>query len=158
MDEIRAALACAEMTRLPHRLEILRTNYEYVVRSLSDIGQIAIREPVSPGSMLGDSLIFRLPHASVGDVVEVAAALKREGVDARCLGAPHDVNVRCFWNWRFLFKGMRQPEIKQLLPNTVEYLSHAVDIPMSPTLKRADCNDLVQAIRTVVSHRRLRST
>ena len=154
MDEIRAALACAEMARLPHRLEILRTNYEYVVGGLSELGQIAIREPVSPGSMLGDSLIFRLPHASVDEVVQVAAALKQEGVDARCLGAPDDVNVRCFWNWRFLFKGMQQAEIKQLLPRTVEYLSHAVDIPMSPTLNRADCTDLVHAIRKVVSHRR----
>jgi dTDP-4-amino-4,6-dideoxygalactose transaminase len=153
MDEIRAALACAEMTRLPHRVEILHANYDYVVRNLADIEQIAIRQPVSPGAMLGDSLIFRIPQLSCEEVVQVAAALKQEGVDARCLGAPDDVNVRCFWNWRFLFKGMRQSEIKQLLPNTVEHLSHAVDIPMSPTLTRADCNDLIQAIRTVMSRR-----
>jgi len=155
MDEIRAALACAEMTRLPHRLEILRANYEYVVGSLSDLRPIAIREPVSPGAMLGDSLIFRIPRASVDEVVQVAAALKQHGIDARALGAPDDTNVRCFWNWKFLFKGMRPSEIKQLLPNTVDYLSHAIDIPMSPTLQRADCNDLISAIRTVMSHARL---
>jgi dTDP-4-amino-4,6-dideoxygalactose transaminase len=154
MDEIRAALACAELVRLPHRLEILRANYEYVVGSLADLRQIAIRQPVSPGALLGDSLIFRIPHASVDDVVQVAAALRQHGVDARALGAPGDGNVRCFWNWRFLFRGMPPSQIKQRLPITVEHLSHAVDIPMSPTLKRADCNDLIQAIRTVMSHPR----
>jgi dTDP-4-amino-4,6-dideoxygalactose transaminase len=155
MDEIRAALACAELCRLPHRLEILRTNYDYVVRNLAELGEIAIRQPVAPGAFLGDSLIFRVPDASVEEVVGLAAALKSEGVDARCLGAPDDINVRCFWNWRFLFKGMAPSEIKQLLPATVETLSHAIDIPMSPTLKRADCDDLIQAIRTVVAHRRV---
>jgi dTDP-4-amino-4,6-dideoxygalactose transaminase len=154
MDEIRAALAAAELTRLARRLEILRSNHDHVVRGLADVEEIALRAPVSPGSLLGDSLIFRMPHAPVEDVLAVTAALRHEGIDARCLGAPDDVNVRCFWNWRFLFRGLRPAEIKQLLPRTVEHLSHAVDIPMSPTLRRADCDDLVQAIRKVVPRHR----
>jgi hypothetical protein len=40
-----------------------------------------------------------------------------------------------------------------LLPRTSQYLSHAIDIPMSPTLTRADCDDLIQAIRKVLSRR-----
>jgi dTDP-4-amino-4,6-dideoxygalactose transaminase len=153
MDEIRAALACAEMDRLPRRLEILRANHDYVVDSLADQDRIAVREPVSPGSYLGDSLIFRLPHATGEQVVQVAVALKREGVDARALGGPNDPNVRCFWNWKFLFKGMTPSELRELLPRTVQHLSHAIDIPMSPTLTRADCDDLVLAIRKVLRRR-----
>src|SRR5215468_10132644 len=153
MDEIRAALACAEMERLPRRLEVLCTNYDYVVDNLAEHDRIALREPVSPGSYLGDSLIFRLPHATSEQVVQVAAALKREGVDARALGGPNDPNVRCFWNWKFLFKGMTPPELRELLPRTVQVLSHAIDIPMSPTLTRADCDDLIRAIRNVLSRR-----
>ena len=153
MDEIRAALACAEMARLPRRLEVLRANYDYVVGHLRDLDRIALREPISPGSFLGDSLIFRLPNASGDHVVQVAAALRREGIGARALAAPDDANVRCFWNWRFMFKGMTRSEIRELLPRTSQYLSHAVDIPMSPTLTRADCDDLIQAIRKVLSRR-----
>jgi dTDP-4-amino-4,6-dideoxygalactose transaminase len=153
MDEIRAALACAEMDRLPRRLEVLRANYDYVVGHLMELDRIAVREPVSPGSNLGDSLIFRLPHATGEQAVQVAAALKREGVDARALGAPNDPNVRCFWNWRFLFKGLTPSELGELLPRTAQYLSHAIDIPMSPTLTRADCDDLILAIRKVLSRR-----
>jgi len=153
MDEIRAALACAEMDRLPRRLEILRANYDYVVGDLVEFDRIVLREPVSPGSNLGDSLIFRLPHATSEQVVQVAAALKREGVDARALGAPNDPNVRCFWNWKFLFKGKSPAELRALLPRTAQYLSHAIDIPMSPTLTRADCDDLILAVRKVLGRR-----
>jgi dTDP-4-amino-4,6-dideoxygalactose transaminase len=153
MDEIRAALARAEMARLPRRLEILRTNYDYVVRQLAELDRIAVREPVSAGSFLGDSLIFRLRQASDDQVVQIAAQLKREGVDARALASANDLNVRCFWNWRFLFKGMTPSEIRELLPATAQHLSHAIDIPMSPTLTRADCDDLILAIRKVLSRR-----
>lgn len=156
MDEIRAALARAEMTRLPRRLEVLRANYDHVAGQLAELDRIALREPVAPGAFLGDALVFRLPHASPEQVIQVAAALRREGVDARALGAPGDLNVRCFWNWRFLFKGMAPPEIRALLPATAQHLSHAIDIPMSPTLTRADCDDLIRAVRKVL-HRRATS-
>src|SRR5262249_9356832 len=52
MDEIRAALACAEMERLARRLEVLRANYDYVVGNLAELDRIAIRKPISPGSNL----------------------------------------------------------------------------------------------------------
>jgi dTDP-4-amino-4,6-dideoxygalactose transaminase len=153
MDEIRAALAHAEMARLPRRLEILRSNYDYVVEHIADVDRIAVRAPVTPGSYLGDSLIFRLPHATNDHVVQIATALRREGVDARALASANDPNVRCFWNWRFLFPGKSPAEIRDLLPATAQHLSHAIDIPMSPTLARADCDDLIRAIRKVL-HRR----
>jgi dTDP-4-amino-4,6-dideoxygalactose transaminase len=153
MDEIRAALACAEMARLPRRLEVLRTNYSYVVGQLAELDRIAVREPVSPGAFLGDSLIFRLPQATGDQVAQIAAALRREGVDARALAAANDPNVRCFWNWRFLFKGKPASEIRELLPATAQHLSRAVDIPMSPRLTRADCDDLIRAVRKVMNRR-----
>lgn len=156
MDEIRAALARAEMARLPRRLEVLRANHDHVVDQLAELDRIALRAPVSPGAFLGDALVFRLPHASPEQVVQVAAALRREGVDARALGAPNDLNVRCFWNWRFLFPGMAPAEIRALLPATAHHLSHTIDIPMSPTLTRADCDDLIRAVRKVL-HRRASS-
>ncbi|HET9621236.1 MAG TPA: aminotransferase class I/II-fold pyridoxal phosphate-dependent enzyme [Kofleriaceae bacterium] len=156
MDEIRAALAHAEMARLPRRLEILRGNYDYVVDQIADLDRISVRAPVMAGGYLGDSLIFRLPHASNDHVVQVAAALRREGVDARALASANDPNVRCFWNWRFLFRGKSPAEIRALLPATAQHLSHAVDIPMSPTLTRADCDDLIRAVRKVL-HRRASS-
>jgi hypothetical protein len=45
-----------------------RARSSYVIDNLADPDRIAVREPVSPGSYLGDSLISRLPHA-IGEQV-----------------------------------------------------------------------------------------
>jgi len=154
MDEIRAALAHAEMDRLPLRLEVLRRNYDHVVEALAAVPGIRVRRPISPGSSLGDALIFRMPHAPVEDVVQATAALNHEGIAARCLGSPGDANVRCFWNWRFLFPGQPQAEVMRLLPRTAMYLGQAIDIPLSPTLTRDDCDDLIAAVHKVFGRAR----
>src|SRR6185437_7078028 len=153
MDEIRAALLRAELTRLPVRLKCFRANYEYVSEALRDIGEIAIRLPVAPGAYLGEALIFRVLR---GDAEWFARALCREGIDARCFGSSHDSNVRVFWNWRFMFDGMDAAGIKALLPNTSRYLEQSVDIPLSSTLCEQDCDQLVQAVRKVAACIRLR--
>src|SRR5262249_57607745 len=85
-----------ELRRLPTRLEAFHRNYTYVAQALRDL-PIAIRQPVAPDAFLGESLIFRVPDADW-----FARALCAEGVDARNLGSARDVNVRAFWNWRFL--------------------------------------------------------
>ncbi|GAA0848880.1 DegT/DnrJ/EryC1/StrS family aminotransferase [Streptosporangium amethystogenes subsp. fukuiense] len=148
MDEIRAALLRAEMTRLPMRLERFRGNYAYVAAALSDLPQIAIRQPVAPGAYLGEAFIFRVPGV---DAKWFARALCCEGVDARNLGSDEDTNVRVFWNWRFMFGARGVEEIKALLPNTTRYLEQAVDIPLSSNLSAQDCDHLIRAVRKVAA-------
>jgi dTDP-4-amino-4,6-dideoxygalactose transaminase len=146
MDEIRAALLCAEMRRLPLRLKLFHRNYDYVCAALRGLPQIAIRRPVAPGAYLGEAFIFRVPQ---GDATWFARALCREGIDARNLGSDNDLNVRVFWNWRFMFDGMDMAQVQALLPNTTRYLRQAVDIPLSSTLSLEDCDHLIEAVRRV---------
>lgn len=146
MDEIRAALLCSEMARLPLRLSLFRRNYDYVAAALHDVPQIAIRQPVTSGAYLGEAFIFRVPH---GDAAWFARALCHEGIDARNLGSGDDHNVRVFWNWRFLFGGAAVEEIQALLPNTTRYMKQAVDIPLSSTLSLEDCDHLIEAVHRV---------
>ena len=146
MDEIRAALLRAEMARLPIRLKCFRRNYDYVASALSDLTEIAIRQPVAPGAYLGEAFIFRVPG---GDPKWFAHALCREGIDARNLGSDEDDNVRVFWSWRFMFGTEDVAAIKALLPNTARYLQQAVDVPLSSTLSVEDCDHLVAAVRKV---------
>lgn len=148
MDEIRAALLRAELTRLPIRLERFRANYDYVSAALADTQGIRIRQPVEPGGYLGESLIFRVPG---GDAKWFAHALCCEGIDARNLGSDTDTNVRAFWNWRFMFRTRDVGEIKASLPNTVRYLEQAVDVPLSSTLCQDDCDHLITAVRKIAS-------
>ena len=144
MDEIRAAMLSAELTRLPIRLQCFRRNYDYVAAALSDLPAIAIRQPVAPGAYLGEALVFRVPDAQW-----FARALRCEGIDARNLGCDQDNNVRVYWNWRFLFDGEEPRAIKAMLPNTTRYMQEAVDVPLASTLSTADCDELIAAVRKV---------
>jgi dTDP-4-amino-4,6-dideoxygalactose transaminase len=146
MDEIRAALLRSELARLPLRLGCFRANYDYVTAALSNVEGIAVRRPVAPGAYLGEALVFRVLDASAR---WFAHALSREGIDARNLGSTEDGNVRAFWNWRFLYPNQDVPAIKAMLPNTTRYLEQAVDVPLSSTLSRDDCDHLVEAVHKV---------
>ena len=145
MDEIRAALLRAELTRLPIRLEQFRRNYAHVAAALAD-ADIAIRQPVAPGAYLGEAFIFR-----VADAEWFARALRAEGIDARNLGSDEDVNVRVFWNWRFLFGPTDLATRQSLLPSTTAHLRQAVDVPLSSCLAPEDCDQLVTAVRKVAA-------
>jgi dTDP-4-amino-4,6-dideoxygalactose transaminase len=149
MDEIRGALAEAEMERLPRRLAIQQSNYEHVVAGLRDLDAIRIRRPVAPGASLGESLVFFVESGEPGAAAEFASALRAEGVDARNFGAASETNVRCYWHWRFLLGTDDLDEIRALLPVTSRYLERAVDVPLSPALAAADRDDLVRAVRKV---------
>jgi dTDP-4-amino-4,6-dideoxygalactose transaminase len=148
MDEIRAALLGSELERLPIRLKCFRSNYEYVAAALAEVEGIEIRQPVAPGAFLGEAFIFRVPGA---DARWFAKALCCEGIDARNLGADDDVNVRVFWNWRFLFEDTDVEAIKAQLPATTKHLQDAIDIPLSSTLTTEDCNHLITAVRRVAA-------
>jgi dTDP-4-amino-4,6-dideoxygalactose transaminase len=146
MDEIRAALLRAELTRLPARLRRFRANYEYVADALRDLPGIQIRQPVAPGSYLGEAFIFRVPGS---EAKWFASALCCEGIDARNLGSDEDANVRAFWNWRFMFGAADVAQIQARLPSTTRYLRQAVDVPLSSTLCGQDCDQLIAAVRRV---------
>lgn len=148
MDELRAAFARAQLERLPQRLEHQRHNYESIVDGLRDVPGIVIRQPGCPGAWLGECLVFRVPG---GAAPWFARALRREGIEARNFGDAGETNVRCFWNWRFLFETHDVDRIKAELPRTAALLEEAIDVPLAPTLRQGDCEDLVAAVGKVAA-------
>ncbi|WBB71242.1 DegT/DnrJ/EryC1/StrS family aminotransferase [Micromonospora sp. WMMD1128] len=151
MDEIRAALLRAELTRLPQRLGLFHRNYAHVAAALADLPGIAVRRPVAPGAYLGEAFVFRVPG---GDAGWFTRALRAEGIDARNIGADDDLNVRAFWNWRFLYDDTADPaRIRATLPRTARLLTETVDVPLSSNLTPDDCDDLVRAVRKVAAAR-----
>jgi dTDP-4-amino-4,6-dideoxygalactose transaminase len=152
MDEIRAAVATSALDRLPLRLTMQKEVYACVAEGVADLAPISVRKPVAPGAYLGESLLFRVRDGRDGAAAWFAHALRREGIDARNLGDPAETNIRCFWNWRFLFPGLEVEQIKSLLPRTTAVLEETVDVPLAPTLGPQDCADAVLAIRKVAAH------
>lgn len=144
MDEIRAALAHAQLGRLPGRLAAHQHNYQRVAGALQGRDDIAVRQPVAPDALLGEALLLRLPDAPVTTVSWFARALRAEGICVRALGDPDDVNVRAFWNWRFLFPD--RAAARAAYPATAAFVDSTLDIPLSANLTDADCDQLVAAI------------
>jgi dTDP-4-amino-4,6-dideoxygalactose transaminase len=150
MDEIRAALAGAMLGRLPQRVAAHRRNHDYVMAGLAGQDRIALRRPVADGAYLGEALMFRLPGATPAECAWFASALTAEGIDARALGDPARVNVRAFWHWRFL-PGPDHATARARLPRTARYVGETIDIPLSPNLTTADCDDLITAVTKVTA-------
>jgi dTDP-4-amino-4,6-dideoxygalactose transaminase len=148
MDEIRAALLRAELTRLPQRLALFHRNYAQVSGALADLPGIAIRNPVAPGAYLGEAFVFRVPG---GDAGWFTRALRAEGIDARNIGADDDLNVRAFWNWRFMYDDRDPARIRATLPRTARLLAETVDVPLSSSLTPDDCDQLIRAVRKVAA-------
>ena len=118
---------------------------------LDSIGGLNIRKSqANKDGIAGDSLIVRLPYLTADEVSLVAEALRAEGIAARSLGDPGQVNARCFWHWLFCFEGMTQAQIKKLAPRSVTYLVTAIDIPLSPLMTDEDRDDLFAALRKVL--------
>ncbi|MEV0840223.1 DegT/DnrJ/EryC1/StrS aminotransferase family protein [Actinocatenispora sera] len=147
MDEIRAALARAQLGRLPGRLEAHRRNYDRVAAALGGRPDIAVRQPVAPGAYLGEALLLRLPDGP--SAWWFARALRAEGIGVRAFGDPDDVNVRAFWNWRFLFP---DPAVtRSAYPVSTAAVARTVDIPLSANLTEEDCAQLVDAVDKVAA-------
>ena len=130
MDEIRAALLRAELTRLPTRLAAFHRNYDYVAAALADLAGIAIRQPVAPGAYLGRGVHVPgtrtatpagsprrcAPRASTPatSARPTTATCGRSGTGGSCSARP-DAGARS----------------SATLPATAGYLAEAVDVPLS---------------------------
>lgn len=149
MDEIRGAMARHQLVGLTNRVAVFQQNYHYVASFLDTMEPIRLRQPVSEGAFLGESLNFRLPGATAEQVSWFVKALNAEGIGCRALGDSTRPNNRCFWNWRFAFPGLTEAQVIQLCPTSATFLKETVDVPLSITLTQADCDDLVTAITRV---------
>ncbi len=149
LDEIRGAMARHQLAGLATRVDTFQANYRYVASRVGALEPIRLRQPIAENAFLGESLIFRLPGAGAEQVSWFVRALNAEGIDARGLGDDASVNVRCFWNWRFAFPGAAQDEIVNRYARSATLLKETIDIPMSMTLTKADCDDLVTAMTKI---------
>ena len=77
--------------------------------------------------------------------------MRAEGIDARNIGADDDLNVRAFWNWRFMYDDTDPARIRATLPRTARLLAETVDVPLSSSLTPDDCDELIRAVRKVAA-------
>lgn len=156
MDEIRGAIARVQLEKLPRRLATLQQNYQRICTFLESYPEVLPRRSCVPEATLGHYIVFQLTDSDPEDAQWVADALSAEGFDARCFGVLGRPNIRSFWNWEFLYPGKTRTEVRAMLPATSQMLDLTIDIPLSPSLKSADLDDLECAFAKVLDARRER--
>jgi dTDP-4-amino-4,6-dideoxygalactose transaminase len=142
-------MARHQLAGLEQRVAKFQENYQYVASRLGALEPIRLRQPVAERAFLGESLIFRIPGATAQQVSWFVLALNAEGIGARAFGDDARPNVRCFWNWRFAFPELTTEETIGRYRKSATLLKEAIDVPMSITLTREDCLDLIAAITKV---------
>lgn len=142
-------MARHQLIGLERRVATFQDNYRYVASHLESLEPIRLRQPVAEDAFLGESLNFRIPGATDRQVNWFVEALQAEGIGTRALGDDSRPNNRCFWNWRFLFPDETRQETMDHYRRSTTLLKETLDIPMSITLTKADCDDLVAAVSKV---------
>ena len=156
LDEIRAALARTQLARLDDKVRRHHAVYNEVAQRLAALGNIRVRQQVAPNDgFLGECVNFWVEGADMATTQWLVCALRAEGIEARQLGDPGDINIRCFWHWRFLWPQERAEVTMTRAPNAARHLATAIDVPLAACLTAADRDDLIDAVGKVcAAHKR----
>ncbi|MFF2328372.1 MULTISPECIES: DegT/DnrJ/EryC1/StrS family aminotransferase [unclassified Streptomyces] len=149
MDEIRGAIATAQLERLPDKLARLSSNYAWITDALTAVDGIEVRKAID-SAVLGDALLLKVGGADAAEAAWFAKALRAEGIDARAFGDLVDRNVRAFWNWRFLDTSVHEDS----LAASAVHVGRIVDIPLAASMTAQDCREVVAAVERVARHLR----
>ncbi|CAM3064681.1 pyridoxal phosphate-dependent enzyme [Legionella steigerwaltii] len=156
LDEIRGALGVSQLKKLNKRLDLLSKNYAYAIQGIEHLKYLRPRATWNKAALpLGDNLLLELDGSSE-DCCWFAEALTAEGIDAKALGDLNKINVRRFWDWAYLFKGVSKQKIPDLYPNSFRYIASYIDIALSPTLEKEDLDEFLTAIKKVHDHYELK--
>ncbi|MYQ82500.1 MULTISPECIES: DegT/DnrJ/EryC1/StrS family aminotransferase [unclassified Streptomyces] len=149
MDEIRGAIAAAQLETLPVKLARMSSHYAWISAALREVEGITVRQSVD-SAVLGDALLLHVGGQDSAEATWFAKALRAEGIDARAFGDLVDRNVRAFWNWRFLDRSVDE----ESLAASAVHVGRTVDIPLSASMTTQDCRDVVAAVEVVARHMR----
>jgi dTDP-4-amino-4,6-dideoxygalactose transaminase len=150
LDELRAALANAQIEQLDAKVARHQAIYREVARGMEELGLFRVRRPVrEDDGFLGECINFQLRGGTVESTRWFCRALRTEGIELRQLGDANDTNVRCFWNWRFLWPDRSVESIRTEAPRAARLLPLTLDVPLSACLTAEDREDLIAALAKV---------
>lgn len=166
MAELQAAVMLAQLRKLDGLLADMRRNKAMLKASIEDVAArkgISFRRENDPTGDAGICLIFYLPEAARAN--EITEALQAEGVNASVLYRPghSDYHVYPYWTpimqqrtwhpnggpWRWHEGEVRYTP--DACPRTLDLLSRAVHIDISPDLSNENIEELAEGLNKVLS-------
>lgn len=147
MSELAAAVALAQLSKLPVFVRRMREHRRWLAAGLQAVPGIRVREGPDPEGDQGSSLILQLhdePQARV-----FRKALRAENVPCDGCAAKLCYDYPAIAQWR---RGSETAYRPGLCPQTESILKRSVSIPISPALSESDLRDVQTAMRKVADH------
>jgi len=163
MSELQAAVALAQLRKLDERIRGWNNSYQRIVEKLDLPGEVQHLKDNDPGGGCRYILGVLWPDRDLAEAAQMA--LEAEGI----YSSTHDTQVRD-WHvynyWEHIldkktvteegcpytcpyYKGKMPDYSADMCPKTLDYLSRAVFIPISYTMKEKECDQVAHGINKV---------
>jgi len=161
MPELLGAVALVQLKRLDTLLEIMRHNKQILKESMADIARrkgVTFRTLHDPAGDTAIALVFFTPDAASAQ--RVGAALEAEGGEAWILYSPEQVDYHVYPHWSPIMHQRTWTPLggpwrnhprpitytKDMCPRTLDLLSRAVHLDVSPELTSLNLEELADAL------------
>lgn len=165
MPELLGAVALVQLRRLDHLLGIMRRNKQIIKDSLADVAKrkgICFRSIHDPQGDTGIALVFFAPDSDGAQ--RISRALEAQGGEAWILYSPDEVDYHVYPHWSPIMNQRtwsqqggpwrnhprRVTYTPDMCPRTLDLLSRAVHVDISPELTDLNLEELADALNKVL--------
>ncbi len=150
MNEISAAILKEQLKKIDWIIKDIKKNKAKIKKGISDIPEITFRRLNDPGEA-GISLVFFTKKPSQALIFK--RALRAENIwttSGSYPGVVYDPSINdghVFMHWGHIFKGIQR--VSKRYQASIDLLSRAVHLDISPLLSDSDMDDIVTAVHKV---------
>jgi len=146
MNEVSGAILIEQLKKLDDIVSRMRENKFKIRKALEELSEIELRELTDEKGDTGVCIIFFLKSSKMAS--EFARALSAENIGAGTLYSPERVDGHIYEYWKPLF-GDKMKVDQESCKASLDLLSRAVHISVSPLLTEEDVNSIIEGIEKV---------
>lgn len=153
MNEISAAILKEQLKKVDWIIGDIKKNKARIKKGISDIGDITFRRLNDAAGEAGISLVFFTKTPA--QAIKFKHALRAEniwttsGSYPAVVYDPQSNDGHVFMHWGQVFKGIDR--VKKQYQQSLDYMSRAVHLDISPLLTESDCDDIIEAVHKVAA-------
>ncbi len=151
MNEVSAAILREQMKKVDWIIKDIKRNKARVKKGISDIDGITFRRLNDPAGEAGISLVFftKTPEQAIKFKKDLRAEniWTTSGSYPAVVYDPTTNDGHVFMHWSQVFKGIDR--VKKRYSQSIDLMSRAVHLDISPLLTEKDIDDIVEAVHKV---------
>ncbi|MGI0078107.1 MAG: DegT/DnrJ/EryC1/StrS family aminotransferase [Nitrososphaerales archaeon] len=151
MNEVSAAILRVQLRKIDGLVKKIKENNRKIKKGISDIGNIKFRKLNDPDGEVGVGLVFFTEGPK--KALDFRDALLAENIQTpsgNYPGVVHDPKVtdgHVFVQWGHILRNIER--VKSRYQQSIDIMTRAVHLDISPLLSEEDINDIIEAIHKV---------